>query len=181
MNDSYYQQKLLVAQVDKKDKIIGEVERWKTHLEGILHRGFTTILIYNGKYLLQHRKHPAFDKFWDLTFSSHPIYEKGQLEGDFEAIYKALAREWNLVRGDLLETPAKLGKIYYCASDPNSLYTEHEFDYIYLAKLKKLPAPNLNFSYGFELISGFNKITQLPTSYIIAPWVTQIIKNITLC
>lgn len=180
MNYPYYQQKLFVAQVSKKDNIIGEIERWRAHTEGILHRGFTTILMYGGRYLLQHRKHIAFDKYWDFTFSSHQLYENGQLEGDLDAIYKTLAREWNLTRPDLFDTPVKLGKIYYYARDPNSIYTEHEFDYVYFAKLKKIPLPNLNFSYRFKLLSSVAEITKLPAQFVIAPWVTQIIKKIPL-
>ncbi len=180
MNNTYYQQKLFVAQVNKKDNIIGEIERWKTHAEGILHRGFTTILMYDGRYLLQHRKHIAFDKNWDFTFSSHQLHKNGLLESDLNAIFRTLAREWNLKRSDLTEVPIKLGKIYYKAKDPKSIYTEHEFDYIYLAGLKKLPQPNLNFSYRFELLDSVAEITKLSPSYVLAPWITQIIKSIPL-
>lgn len=180
MNNAYYQQKQLVAQVSQKDNIIGKIERWRAHKEGILHRGFTTILMYNGRYLLQQRKHIVFDKFWDFTFSSHQLYENGLLESDLDAIYRSLLREWDLDRGDLIETPVALGKIYYKAKDLKSIYTEHEFDYIYLAKLKKMPSPNLNFSYRFELIPTVAEITKLPASYILAPWVTQIIKSLPL-
>ncbi len=179
-SNTYYQQKLFIAQVNKKDSIIGGIERWRAHEKGILHRGFTTILMYDGKYLLQQRKHPAFDKHWDFTFSSHQIYKNGVLESDLEAIYKALTREWNLKKSDLISAPDKLGKVYYCAPDPNSIYTEHEFDYIYFAKLKKLPTPNLNFCYGFKLISSVDEITKLAGRYVLAPWVTQIIKTLTI-
>lgn len=180
MNNDYYKQKLFVAQVDKKDNIIGRIERWKTHKQGILHRGFTAILIFNGRYLLQHRKHPAFDKYWDFTFSSHQLFKNGKLESDLDAIYKTLSREWNLNKSDLVEMPVKLGQVYYYAKDPNSIYTEHEIDYIYFAKLKKLPKPNLNFCYSFKLLNSVDEITKLPSQYILAPWVTPIINRIPL-
>lgn len=180
MINHYYQQRLFIAQVNKQDKIIGEIERWKAHKEGVLHRGFTTILEYNGQYLLQQRKHPAFDKYWDFTFSSHQLYKNGKPEEDLDAIYRTLAREWNLRKIDLTETPLKLGKIYYKAKDTNSIYTEHEFDYIYLAKLKKYPRLNLKFSYRFELLATLAEITKLPASFVLAPWVIQIIKSIPL-
>lgn len=180
MNDTYYQQKLFVAQVSKKDNIIGEVERWNAHKQGILHRGFTTILMYKGQFLLQHRKHKAFDKFWDFTFSSHQLYKNGFLESDLDAIHNSLFREWGLRRSDLIETPITLGKIYYKAKDPNSIYIEHEFDYIYFAKLKKLPKPNLKFSYGYKLVTTVNEIKDLPGQYILAPWVTEILRMLTI-
>ncbi len=96
------------------------------------------------------------------------------------AIYNSLDREWNLNKSDLLEVPVKLGKVYYKAKDPNSIYTEHEYDYIYFAKLKKLPQPNLNFCYSFELVNSVDEITKLPAEYILTPWVTQIINKIPL-
>lgn len=178
MDDPYYKQRLFLAQVDKNDNIIGEVERWRAHKEGILHRGFTAILTYKGKYLLQHRKHPAFDKYWDFTFSSHQVYENGKLESDLDAIYKALFREWNLNKPDIIQKPEKIGQVYYLAKDPNSIYTEHEIDYIYLAKINKLPHPNLDYSYTYELIDKIDKITKLSSSYMLAPWVKQIIERI---
>ncbi len=180
MNDAYYQQKLFVAEVDKNDSVVGEVERWKAHKEGILHRGFTTILGYQEKYLLQHRKHIAFDKYWDFTFSSHQLYNNDKLQTDLDAIYQSLSREWNLDKYDLIKTPKKLGIVYYKAKDPDSIFTEHEFDYIYYSELKKLPQPNADFTYGYKLISSVDEIEKLGNSMVLAPWVTEIIKNISI-
>lgn len=174
MNGAYYQKKLFVAQVDKKNNITGKVERWKAHTDGILHRGFTVVLMYNGQYILQHRKHKAFDKQWDFTFSSHQPYENGKLQTDLDAIYKSLRREWDLNKSDLGKTPAMLGTVYYKAKDLDSIYTEHEFDYIYLAKLKKLPLPNSDYCYGFKLVDTVHEIL----TYTVAPWVIEIIKSI---
>lgn len=180
MNDAYYQQKLFVAEVDKNDSVVGEVERWKAHKEGILHRGFTAILSYQEKYLLQHRKHMAFDKYWDFTFSSHQLYKNGKLQTDLDAIYQSLTREWNLHKSNLVKTPVKIGKVYYKAKDPDSIFTEHEFDYIYYSELKKLPQPNADFAYGYKLISSVDEIKKLSSPIILAPWVTKILKSISL-
>ncbi|MEK9169689.1 MAG: hypothetical protein AAB788_03010, partial [Patescibacteria group bacterium] len=147
----YYQKKLFVAEVDKDDNIVGKIERWQAHKEGILHRGFTMILMYQNKIVLQHRKHPAFDGYSDLTFSSHQIYADNELQTDLEAIYATLKREWNVVESGIVNEPKYLDKFYYKAKDPNSVFTEHEIDYIYLAELKNLPTPNPDFAYGFEL------------------------------
>jgi isopentenyl-diphosphate delta-isomerase len=178
--NNYYQQKLYLAQVDNSNNILGEVERWEAHKEGILHRGFTAILTYKGKYLLQHRKHPAFDHCWDFTFSSHQLYRNEQLQSDIDAIYHALGREWDLTESDVIEAPVFKGTVYYKAQDPNSIYTEHEFDYVYVAELKRLPKPNVDFSYGFELVPSIEEIQQLPLSYTLCPWVKEIIKRILL-
>jgi len=179
--DSYYQKQLFLAQVDKNDQIIGPVERWLAHKEGILHRGFTAILTFGDSVLLQHRKHIAFDDMWDLTFSSHQLFQDGQLEPDINAISNALEREWNVGKEDLNGEPVFQGKVYYQAKDPKSIFTEHEIDYVYSANLTKLPKPNLDFAYGFDLIKVNNgEIISELTKYALAPWVEEIVKNIDL-
>lgn len=180
MNHPYYQQKLFVAQVNKNNQILGKVERWQAHLKGTLHRGFTVILTYQNQLLIQKRKHPAFNKHWDLTFSSHQVYKNNHLESTSEAIFKSLKREWFLNKNDLKEPPKKLGKLYYYASDPYSSYIEHEIDYIYFAELKKLPQPNYHFSYKYLLVPTIDQINQLPSQFIIAPWVKKIISNLNI-
>jgi len=172
----YYQQKLFLAEVDKNDNVIGTIERWQAHKGAILHRGFTAILTYQDNIILQHRRHLAFDGYFDLTFSSHQIYKNNKLQSDLEAIYEALKREWNIDKTVLMNEPKFLGKFYYKAKDPQSIYTEHEIDYIYKAELKNLPNPNPDFAYGFELIKNF-KLSGVK-NYKVAPWVEEIMKMI---
>lgn len=206
---SYYSKKQFIARVNKNDQIIGKVEKWKAHKEAILHRGFTMILIYNNQLVLQHRKHPVFNRVWDMSFSSHQVFSpllssrvsptKGggsrgiSLQTDLEAIYEALKREWNVdKKSGLKRQPKFLGKIYYRAKDPESQYSEHEIDYIYLAEIKNSPTPNEEFAYGFKLASKdeiFNSClagslrcqagrrTQFSTlNFPLAPWVKKIVK-----
>ncbi len=170
---NYYKKELFLAEVDKDDNILGKVERWEAHKQGILHRGFTMMLMYNDKIVLQHRKHLAFDGYFDLTFSSHQIYINEKLQTDLEAIYETLKREWNIDKTDLIEEPKFLSKFYYKAKDPNSIFTEHEIDYIYIAELKNLPIPNPDYAYGFDLIKK-----QEIENFKIAPWVEEIVKMI---
>ena len=174
----YYKRELFLAEVDESDNIIKPVERWEAHKSGVLHRGFTLILTYDGKIVLQHRKHLAFDGYFDLTFSSHQIYTYGVLQTDEDAINETLKREWNIDGSGLKNIPKYLGKFYYKAKDPNSIFTEHEIDYIYQAELKNLPNPNHDFAYGFELID-FQNIENCKLkieNYKIAPWVEEIVK-----
>jgi isopentenyldiphosphate isomerase len=175
----YYKKEIYLAQVDQDDKILGRVERWPAHEKAILHRGFTVILTYQKQYLLQHRKHPAFDGYFDLTFSSHQIYVGDKLQNDLEAIYTTLNREWNLTEKDLLSPPIKKGQIYYQAKDPKSIFNEHEIDYIYSAELLKLPEPNLDYAYSFKLVNKELLISnfkfQISNSY--CPWVKEIISS----
>ena len=169
----YYKKELFFAEVDKNDRVIGKIERWKAHKEGILHRGFTAVLTYQDKIVLQHRKHLAFDGYFDLTFSSHQIYVNEKLQADLEAINETLKREWNIDQTGLTGKLKYLGIFYYKAKDPNSIFTEHEIDYIYKAELKNLPTPNPDFAYGFELVDKQN-IKNFKT----APWVKDITKII---
>lgn len=172
----YYKKKLFLAKVDKNNNILGKVERWDAHEGGILHRGFTMILTYDNKIVLQHRKHLAFDGYFDLTFSSHQIYVHEVLQTDEDAIYETLKREWNIDSTGLKTIPKYLGKLYYKAKDPNGIFTEHEVDYIYIAELKNIPNPNLDFAYGFELIKNL-KLSGIK-NYKVAPWVEEIMKMI---
>lgn len=167
----YYQKKLFLAEVDRNDDIIGKIERWQAHRDGILHRGFTAILTYQNNVVLQHRKHLSFDGYFDLTFSSHQIYINEKLQTDLEAIYEALKREWNIDKTGLTDEPKFLDKFYYKAKDSQSIYTEHEIDYIYISELKDLPTPNFDFAYGFELVNKL-QIKNFKT----APWVNEIVK-----
>jgi len=176
----YYQKQLFLAKVDKDGNILGKVERWDAHKSAILHRGFTAVLTYQDNIVLQHRKHLAFDGYFDLTFSSHQIYVHNVLQTDEDAISETLKREWNIDASGIKSIPKYLGKFYYKAKDPNSIFIEHEIDYIYQAELKSLPTPNLDFAYGFELIDKQNvencklKIENFKT----APWVNEIVKMI---
>ncbi len=171
--DAYYKKKIYLAQVDKNNHIIDQVERWKAHEYGILHRGFTVILKYQDSYILQHRKNPVFDGCWDLTFSSHQFYQGDQLVSDTDVIFTALDREWNIGREDMVGELVELGKVYYKTKDPNSIFAEHEIDYVYKGELKKLPTPNLDYAYGISKIITLNALTKYNT----APWVEKIIEE----
>ncbi len=176
----YYNQKQFISQVDKNDAIIGKVEKWQAHKVAVLHRAFTMVLYYNDNLLLQHRRHPVFDGYFDLSFSSHQIYVGEKLESDEVAIYKTLKREWNIVESDLSSKPKKIGQIYYKEKDPNSDFYDHEIDYIYEGTLKHLPSPNYDFAYGFSVVPKKNFLTSKVyhlTSPLLAPWVKTMIEE----
>jgi len=169
----YYKKELFLAQIDKEDNVTQKIERSEAHKSGVLHRGFTMILTYQDKIVLQHRKHLAFDGYYDLTFSSHQIYVHNVLQTDEDAINDTLKREWNIDATGIKSIPKYLGKFYYKAKDPNSIFTEHEIDYIYITELKDLPDPNPDFAYGFEMVSK-----EEIKNYKMAPWVKEIITMI---
>lgn len=180
----YYKKQLFLAQVDPQDKIIKKIERWEAHKKSICHRGFTAVLIYKNQIILQHRKHPAFDGFYDLSFSSHPVFVNNKLQSMEEAITNTLKREWNLTRNDLKDDFVYLDKFYYKASDPKSGLVEHEVDYIYVVYINKLPRINTDFAYGYELVSISNFEFSFQDKKILnlnlAPWVDPMIKQLNI-
>ena len=166
----YFNKTLYIPQVDRKDNVIGQVERWKAHEDVILHRGFTIIIGFQDKIIIQHRRHPVFDDVYDITCSSHPIYVKNKLQPMIDAIYLTLKREWNLSKNDLLHEPKFLAKNYY--KSKNSQYSEHEVCYVYKTEVKSLPLPDLKYAYGSSLLTReqiLNKKTSIYKQF--APWV----------
>jgi isopentenyldiphosphate isomerase len=175
----YYHKELYLAAVDRNDTIIGKVERWKAHREGILHRGFTAILTIGEMVLLQHRKHLAFDDTWDLTFSSHQIYDGDAYQSDKHAIRSALTREWNLKQAIETIIPIHLGSVYYEEKDRKSVYTEHEVDHIYRVELSAIPENNPDFAYGHDMLRIEDvKKGIIPSSYQLCPWVKKLLTEI---
>lgn len=170
--------KQIIAQVDRSDNIIGQIEKWEAHKKGILHRAFTVALFYKGSIILQHRKHPAFDGYFDLTSSSHPTFRNGKLEDILDAVYRTLAREWNIERNDLVDSPKNKGFVIYKAKDKKSGFVEHELCYLFASGVKKLPKPSFDVSYGFSLVNIHRLYDKnSPMQKILAPWVKKMIEK----
>lgn len=175
--DNYYKQKQIIARVDKEGNVIGKIEKWEAHEKGVLHKALTVALIYKNQFVIQKRKHPAFDGVFDITSSSHQLFINGKLQGTIDATYECLKREWNLDKNDLGKIK-NLGSIYYKAKDPKSIYTEHEVCEILVAKLNAKPKPNLDFAYGFSLVSKQELQNKNSRTYTnLAPWVIEAIKQ----
>ena len=175
--NNYYKQKQIIAKVDKGGNVIGKIEKWEAHEKGILHKALTVALIYRDQFVVQHRRHPAFDGVLDITSSSHQIYVNDKLQTTEEATYECLKREWNLEKSDLSKLK-NMGAIYYKAKDPNSIYTEHEMCEILVAKLNVDPKPNLDFAYGFSLVGKDELQNKKSRTYKnLAPWVKTMIEE----
>ncbi len=173
-NTNYLKIDQNLAEVNKKDEILGVVDKWTGHKNATLHRGFTVILKYNGGFYLQHRKHLVFDNTFDLTFSSHQLYIDGKLESDKDSIIRNLKREFIFEENDL--ELRFLGKIYYKEKDKKSQFTEHEIDYIYEAELTKPLNPNYEFAYGTMLVSKDMIMDKGGFIYKnLAPWAKKLI------
>ena len=173
----YYKQKQIIARVDKKGEVIGQIEKWEAHKKGILHKALTVALLYKGQYIVQHRKHLAFDGVFDVTSSSHQLFKNGDLQTTEEAAYECLKREWNLDKKGLGEIK-NLGAIYYKAKDPKSQFSEHEMCEVLIAEVKKIPIPNYGLSYGFFLLTKQKLIDKNGRFYKrLAPWVKKMIEE----
>lgn len=173
---SKLQQKQIIGGADKGGNLVGEIERWGAHKKGILHRAFSIALIYKDRYILQHRKHIAFDGVYDLTSSSHQLMQDGKLQNTVESIYLTLEREWGLKKKDFVSKPHYEGVIYYKAPDEKSEFTEHEMCDIYTVRIKKLPLPNFDFAYGFSLVTKEELTNKKGRIYpSLSPWVKKMI------
>lgn len=176
MINKYYKQKQYIEKVDRNGKHLGYIEKWEAHKKGILHRGFAIILVYKNYFLLQHRKHPAFDAVLDLSSASHQLLQNKKFENLEEAVIISLKREWNLTENDLTGKIKNLGFVYYKSKDPKSIYTEHEYCDILIAKIKKIPTPNLDFAYGFSLATKEELMNKKGRIYeFLSPWAKEII------
>jgi isopentenyl-diphosphate delta-isomerase len=174
----YYKQKQMIAKVDRQGNIIGEIEKWEAHKKGILHRAISVALLYKGEYVIQHRKHIAFDGTFDITVSSHQLMVQGKIEDTVECTLRALKREFFITLKDLKKKPSIEGFVYYKAKDSKSEFTEHEIDDILVAELKNLPTPNYEFAYGYSLVTKDElkrKNSRLHQN--LAPWVKVMIKE----
>jgi isopentenyldiphosphate isomerase len=172
----YYTKELFIPQVDEQDTVIGKVERWKAHREGILHRGFTVGVWYKGRMVCQHRKHPVFDGFVDLTASSHPVYDGETLQDTVDAVEGCLSREWNISPSLLKYRPKLAGKVVY--DSRHGEFVEHEVCHLYFTEIEALPhdIPE-DVSYGYSLIpvDHLNDPERNPLLRGLAPWVTAMI------
>jgi isopentenyl-diphosphate delta-isomerase len=173
---NYYKQKQFIARVDRMGDIIGKIEKWEAHEKGVLHKGLSIALIYKGRYILQHRKHPAFDGVYDLTTSSHPLFVNNKLETSEDSSLKALKREWESMN---LEGKIKnLGAVYYKTKDPKSIYIEHEVCDILTLRVNEIPQPNYNFAYGFSLVTKEELLNKKSRVWeLLSPWTKAAIEE----
>ncbi|PIR80046.1 MAG: hypothetical protein COU25_02350 [Candidatus Levybacteria bacterium CG10_big_fil_rev_8_21_14_0_10_35_13] len=174
--NKYYKQKQYIEKVNRGGKHLGYIEKWEAHKKGLLHRGFGIILLYKNFILLQHRKHPAFDGVLDLSSASHQLLENDKFESLTEAVINSLEREWNLKRKNITGKVKRLGHVYYKEKDPKSIYSEQEYCDVLIAKINKLPIPNLEFAYGYSLVTKeelYNKKSRIYEN--LSPWGKKIV------
>lgn len=169
---SYFEKKIDLIEVDKKDEIKNPVDRWEAHKIGILHRGFTCILKIGDFYIVQKRKHLVFNNVFDLSFSSHPRMLKGNKPQKLEdAIRENFKREWYF-RGKIIKLKF-LDKYHYKEKDEKSGYFEHEINYLYLMEIKGKIKNKEEYSYGMDQMN-FETLYRKFKNFNFAPWIKKI-------
>jgi isopentenyl-diphosphate delta-isomerase len=163
-----------LIKVNKKDQVLGKVEKWMVHKKAILHRGFTVAIFCQNKIILQLRKHQIFDGYLDLTCSSHPLFLKGKSQNTLDAVYQTLKREWGIEKKDLVCPVKKRGTIIYKAKDLKSGLIEHEICSLYITEVENVPSFNSDFAYGFSLVEKNILLeNNVELNKLLAPWVKK--------
>ena len=125
--------------VDGKDRAIGRATKEQAHVEGLLHRAFSVVLVRrdgNRTQLLLSRR--SFSKYhsgglWANSCCSHPR------EGEevLAAAARRLPEELGVTSNDLRE----IGSFAYRATFENGLI-EHEYDHVIMGTCSKELRPN---------------------------------------
>jgi len=174
----YYEDNIYIPHVDEHDEYIDKVERWEAHEKSILHRAFTVGLLYQDQMICQHRKHPVFDGWLDLTASSHPqVFDDGAVQPIEEAIYQTLQREWQIDPKEIHDLHSS-GYVVYESPDPHGAYIEHEVCHLYLGTIERIPSPQNGVAYGYTL-QTIKRLgdTSNPVNSALAPWVDEFFKS----
>jgi len=133
-----------VVLVDKKDKKIGEEEKFQAHIKGRLHRAFS-ILVFNskGELMLQKRSEykPIAPYLWSNTCCSHPLTNNIEKEAE-----KRLKQEMGFTCS-LKEAFSFYYKMRY------GYFFEHEIDHVLLGKYDKSPKINKKEAEDWKWIS----------------------------
>lgn len=146
-----------VVLVDKNDIPIGEMEKYKAHKLGMLHRAFSIFIVNSeGQLLLQQR---AWSKYhsgglWSNTCCSHP--RPG------EALEHAAQRRLIEEMGFSCPLIKQFNFIYKTQLD-NQL-TEHEYDHVFFGKHDSDPVPDPEEAAAWKWIHFSEISTDLKTS-----------------
>jgi isopentenyl-diphosphate delta-isomerase len=124
-----------VILVDKKDSVVGFMEKMEAHRLGLLHRAFS-VFVFNskGELMLQKRAKSKYHSggLWTNTCCSHPRPN--------ETVIEAVKRRMQEEMGFICEVEEKFSFIYKAKLD-NEL-TEHEYDYVLFGTYDDKPLLN---------------------------------------
>lgn len=132
--------------VDDNDKILGYEKREKCHAgKGLHHRAFVVLLENKkGEVLLQKRRHLLWDKFWDITATTHPLHLETHDESYLEAGKRVLEREMGIKNVSL----SNIGSFNYFAK--HGAYCENEYCAILTGVYQGNVLPNKDAVYEYQ-------------------------------
>ncbi|KIP11932.1 hypothetical protein PHLGIDRAFT_21251 [Phlebiopsis gigantea 11061_1 CR5-6] len=154
--------------VDEEDRALGAADKKTCHLmeninKGLLHRAFSAFVFRpsDGHLLLQQRASEkiTFPDMWTNTCCSHPLddFEEEKVEAEQLGVRVAASRKLEHELGIPKEqTPIDgfqyLTRIHYLAPH-DSVWGEHEVDYILFMTADVTVTPNLNEIRGYKYVS----------------------------
>ncbi len=115
---------------------------------GEKHVGITiACLDYDGRILIQHRKHRIFDKVWSLSGDTHPRkYDSSKAESLSEAARRCAKEDLGII----VKSWREILSVSYSARDPqDTRYCENELLHVLAAKYKD--PMNMNKKSAYEL------------------------------
>lgn len=128
-------QRTQVVLVDQADKVLGQCEKLKAHLEGHLHRAISVFLVNaKGEWLLQRRADHKYHSpgLWSNTCCSHPQPGEDTAEAAAARLMEEMGIHCAL---------RKAFSFIYRAPFENGL-TEHELDHVFIGFWDGEPNPN---------------------------------------
>jgi isopentenyl-diphosphate delta-isomerase len=117
--------------VDVFDREIGTESKWRTHVEGLLHRAFSVVLVRDGaaglEFLLAKRSATKYHSagLWANSCCSHPRAGEQLLD----AAYRRVGEELGCKAVELRE----IGSFAYRAVFENGL-CEYEYDHVFVGR-----------------------------------------------
>lgn len=124
-----------VLLVNKKDEVLGTMEKLEAHKKGLLHRAFSVIIFNDAGQMLLHKR--ASEKYhcgglWTNTCCSHPRLGEDVLSAGKRRLMEEM--------GFITELE-HVGSFIYKVKFDNGLF-EHELDHLLIGKFSSVPNPN---------------------------------------
>lgn len=123
-----------VILVDERDNVIGFQEKFKTHLEGDLHRAFSVFIFdLEGNLLLQKRASSKYHSggLWSNTCCGHPRPGESTVEAAHRRLVEEMGFDCEL---------KEVFRLIYKAELDNNL-REHEYDHVFVGNFQGQPLP----------------------------------------
>jgi isopentenyl-diphosphate delta-isomerase type 1 len=151
--------------VDNDNTTLGYAPRHVCHAgDGRLHRAVAVVLVdRTGRILLQHRRSPLWDGYWDLTAATHPLLHNDREETCLEAAHRCLASEWS-IQTQLHE---RFAFTYFERHGDSS---ENEYCVIFVGGYDRPVSPNREWAYGFRWLTLEACLEHLQESTAYTPW-----------